>query len=322
MSNQDAIEGRRDVATQPLLIFPGALGDFICFLPALAEIRKRVATLPRLLCKQSLASLVSVSGLAEPEPIEARPVSWLFSPSPPIEAERYFSAFVSIDSFTGFGNPEVDRNLARWVGSRGRVHPFRPNGGIHLAFHFLDCIGASRDRSIEPALPLPETMLDRGRKILAPLSSRRPILVAHPGSGGRGKRWSRQGFVELAEQWQRRHGAALIVLGPAEKLERSDWAAHPFSVESNLDLLELAAVLALGDVYLGNDSGASHLAGAVGAFGAVLFGPSDPTCWRPLSPRLRAVRLEPWTAVEDPPSPRAIQSVRRELTRITSSRSP
>jgi ADP-heptose:LPS heptosyltransferase len=49
-------------------------------------------------------------------------------------------------------------------------------------------------------------------------------------------------------------------------------------------------VLARAALFVGNDSGVSHLAGAVGAAGVVLFGPSDPRRWRPAAGRLVSLR--------------------------------
>src|SRR5207249_2904287 len=54
-------------------------------------------------------------------------------------------------------------------------------------------------------------------------------------------------------------------------------------------LVDLAALLARAALYLGNDSGVSHLAGAVGAAGVVLFGPTEGRRWRPLAGRLVAL---------------------------------
>ena len=51
-----------------------------------------------------------------------------------------------------------------------------------------------------------------------------------------------------------------------------------------------AALLAGAALYLGNDSGISHLAAAVGAPGVVLFGPTDARRWRPLSPAIVALQ--------------------------------
>lgn len=304
------------------MIFPGALGDLICFLPALAEIGKRAAVTPLLLCKGSLSSLIRAAGLAEPRPIETRPVSWLFSASPPGEAAEYFAAFSSVDSFTGFGDPIVEENLKRWAGPRGRVHPFRPSGAVHLARHFLDCIGVPTGDSVDCRLSLPTAVLDHGRRRFPSLLNRQSLLVVHPGSGGVSKRWSRAGFVEIADLWAREHGAALIVLGPAEEGERSFWETRRRPVAADLEIVELGALLVLCDAYLGNDSGVSHLAGAVGARGAVIFGPSDPQCWRPLSSRLRVIQPEPWTALGGTPTRAEIQTVKRELRDAAATSSP
>ena len=55
----------------------------------------------------------------------------------------------------------------------------------------------------------------------------------------------------------------------------------------------VAELLGQGGVYVGNDSGPSHLAAALGLGGAVLFGPTDPARWRPLSPSLAVFRATP-----------------------------
>jgi len=51
-------------------------------------------------------------------------------------------------------------------------------------------------------------------------------------------------------------------------------------------LNEIAALLARADEYLGGDTGVSHLAGAVGLAGVVIFGPTRARTWRPLGGRL------------------------------------
>jgi len=60
------------------------------------------------------------------------------------------------------------------------------------------------------------------------------------------------------------------------------------------DLYELACWLAGASVYIGNDSGITHLAAAAGAPVAALFGPTDPAIWAPRGPRFASLRpLEP-----------------------------
>jgi ADP-heptose:LPS heptosyltransferase len=61
----------------------------------------------------------------------------------------------------------------------------------------------------------------------------------------------------------------------------------------NLNLDRVAAVLERADLYLGNDSGISHLAGIVRARGVVVFGASDSATWRPLGDGLVVASARP-----------------------------
>ena len=58
---------------------------------------------------------------------------------------------------------------------------------------------------------------------------------------------------------------------------------------TNLSLNELAAVLRKCDLYVGNDSGVTHLAAAVGIPVVALFGPTDPRVWGPRGDKVLTV---------------------------------
>jgi heptosyltransferase-3 len=302
VSNHGSETARRSSA---LVVFPGALGDFVCLLPALESIRRSGCERIVLVCKSDLHSLIEAAGLAEPMAIEGRQASAIFQAAPPREAQEFFRRFDRIESFSGSGVAEVESNLRRFSGSRARVHAFRPPPREHLAAYFLRCVsgearlGEQRGRSVV----LPPRALEAARARVASLG--RPLLVLHPGSGGRRKRWSRNGFAAIATRWSQR-GSALVLLGPAEAEEAHAWRRVASSVVADVDLLAVASLLAVADRYLGNDSGVSHLAGAVGARGVALFGPTDPAEWRPLSPRITALSLQPWTECDEDASNDAI----------------
>ncbi|MBI2963989.1 MAG: glycosyltransferase family 9 protein [Deltaproteobacteria bacterium] len=295
-----------------LVVFPGALGDLLCAMPAMREIYRRHGGRVTVLCKGDLVPLVRAAEIGDAAPIEGRAAAWLFAAEPPPEADAFFAAFAVVESFSGSAAPEVARNLGRWLGHAARVHPFRPPVPRHLAEHFLGCIGAPR-----AAAEIATVEVSAGEAAVAAARARmaalpRPVLAVHPGSGGRSKRWSRSGFVEIADRWRARGGGVVIVLGPAEAGESSLWKAAGVVLEPP-SVLELAAQLGAADAYLGNDSGASHLAGAVGVRGAAVFGPTDPALWRPLSPRIVACRLAPWTACEEAAPRAAVDAVDRAL---------
>src|SRR5262249_6000005 len=139
------------------------------------------------------------------------------------------------------------------------------------------------------------------------------------GSGGRPKRWSRAGFAEIARRHVGRGWGVTILLGPAEESEAGEWQHPGVHVVVGLDLVAVAALLAAGSSYLGNDSGVSPLAGAVGARGVAVFGPTDPRCWRPLSRGIAALRLTPWEGHEQSASPAAVDAVDHALARTADS---
>ncbi|MGH7897816.1 MAG: glycosyltransferase family 9 protein, partial [Candidatus Binatia bacterium] len=176
------------------------------------------------------------------------------------------------------------------------------------AVHYLRCVAPHRAHDVpaEVRLRLREEIVESVRRRL---SSRLDLaarpLVLHPGSGGRGKRWSRVGFEQIAERWLRRRRQVIAVLGPAERDEGPAWDRHGIKVLSDLDLLDVAVLLGASGAYLGNDSGLSHLAAVMGSSGVALFGPTDPLRWRPLSPRIVSLRAEPWRGFDEP-VPRAV----------------
>ena len=113
------------------------------------------------------------------------------------------------------------------------------------------------------------------------------------GSGSPKKNWPADRFVELA-----RRAAAdgvlnvFYLLGEADRgiavsLARID-PARPALKEASLR--QVASVLSACRLYIGNDSGITHLAAAAGAPVVALFGPSDPSLWAPRSPRAHLVR--------------------------------
>lgn len=128
--------------------------------------------------------------------------------------------------------------------------------------------------AIYPEYPVPELNLGA--------VEREPCLVIHPGSGSPMKNWPLEKFIELA----RRVGEQMPVrfnLGEAEQaLEAALLAALPEASLIREDaLLDTARAINRATHFLGNDTGITHLAAALGLDVTVLFGPSDPRTWAP-----------------------------------------
>lgn len=125
------------------------------------------------------------------------------------------------------------------------------------------------------------------------------LVAVHPGSGGRPKRWPLDRYFGLIESLQS-GGNAFVVLftGEAEDGEirqavcRCARGRKSMLHADGLPLLSAAALLSRCGLYVGNDSGFSHLAGALGCTTIVLFGPTNPLVWKPLGPRVEAVSTD------------------------------
>jgi ADP-heptose:LPS heptosyltransferase len=120
----------------------------------------------------------------------------------------------------------------------------------------------------------------------------RPIII-QPGSGGREKCWCIDNFLAIAHDLARQGSAVLFLLGPAE-LERFSEAAIEQMSESaptvsNLPLEQVVAILSRADAFVGNDSGITHLAAAMGIRTVGVYGPTDPTAYGPRGPLAAAI---------------------------------
>jgi lipopolysaccharide heptosyltransferase II len=129
-----------------------------------------------------------------------------------------------------------------------------------------------------------------------------PLVVLHPGGGENPgmemqlKRWPAERFALLANRLVREHNARLVLVGGAGDVTISrDIAgliAYPVTnLTGELSWGQLGALLAWTDLYVGNDTGATHLAVAMGARVVAIFGPTDPRRYGPFAPPEQAIAL-------------------------------
>ena len=97
---------------------------------------------------------------------------------------------------------------------------------------------------------------------------------------------------ELGDQLLSQGRNLLVVSGEADEervrvLELA-WGGERVQVAKYLPLPRLGALLE-NSIFIGHDSGISHLAAAVGARCVLLFGPTDPAIWAPVGERVMAL---------------------------------
>jgi heptosyltransferase-3 len=123
-----------------------------------------------------------------------------------------------------------------------------------------------------------------------------PLIALHPGSGGERKNWPAPQWAALGETIFRLAPDArlLLVGGEADRVQiahlREAWRDRPPATALDLPLPELAAILGRARLFLGHDSGVSHIAAAAGAPTLLLFGPTDPDIWAPLTGPVKIIR--------------------------------
>ena len=119
-----------------------------------------------------------------------------------------------------------------------------------------------------------------------------PYAVIRPGASQPNKRWPMDRFVAIARWLRETHGIATVVnLGPGDEPIASE-ARERFGsgvILDSLDLRGLVALLAGSCLFVGNDTGPTHIAAALGKKYVVTFGASDSKVWSPWKTEYRLV---------------------------------
>ncbi|MGZ3495259.1 MAG: glycosyltransferase family 9 protein [Thermodesulfobacteriota bacterium] len=292
-----------------LVIHQGALGDFILALPALEAIRKAfphansaILGYPRI-----LELVVKRFYADEIFSIDQRGMATFFIREGGLDftLSEFFKKFNLIVVFGRDGEGTVVGNLRRVC--QGQIIPinsFPPwDGKVHVTDHLLkqfSSLGFPASDS-SPRLHLNESDRDWARDFLknkgVTPEERSKTIILHPGSGSKKKVWPLDRFVTLARTLKEHSGSKiLIILGPAEgpEVQRAFEGTRPaeFMMAKGLTLLQLGSVIEGCWFYIGNDSGISHMASALGLPTIVIFGPTDQRVWSPKGKRTFVVRRE------------------------------
>jgi ADP-heptose:LPS heptosyltransferase len=269
-----------DEANEVVVLFAGALGDVLLALPALRVLRARHTGATVVLgVRGPLVALVAAADCADRVVAldDVAMARFLGGGVPP----PWWAGRPLLYSWFGGGDAATRARLAAHAARARFLSVERGAGPRHAALAYTD--------AVEAALAWP-ALCRLARLAVAPSPAAAgcaPVLVVHGGAGALAKRWYADGFAAVAAWWRGRGGTVAQVIGPAERGQPRVPGAQPLA---DLPLPVLAAVLAGAQAFVGNDSGPSHLAAAVGARGVVLFGPTDPVRWRPLSTRMDALR--------------------------------
>jgi ADP-heptose:LPS heptosyltransferase len=286
-----------------LIMFPGALGDLICALPAIRTIADQHPGADlELMARAELARFaVSHLGAARGHSLDRRETGHLFEPSTDLSAARaFFSGFDHIYSFFATDNANFRARLKAAAGGPAAFMPFRPSGTGHVAVGYLREAGdaaasAGRAVALSRIAILPEDLAAGNARLDALGLRAGHFWLIFPGSGSLAKNWPAQYYADLADILGQKV-PALVVLGPAEAGLKSLFDSRRITTLTDLELGTVAGLARLARGFVGNDSGVAHLAASAGAAGIVIFGPTDPMRWRPLG-RVEVIRSDPLSAM-------------------------
>jgi len=173
-----------------------------------------------------------------------------------------------------------------------RVHPFDPEAhAVRRYLNLAHYLGAP------PTLPRFRLGLDAAADIsaLLPAENQRPLAVLHPGARWASKLWSPASWARLAK-WLHGQGFQVAVTGSAadRELAASITAQSPaplLNLAGSTSLAQLAGILRKTRLAVTTDTGAMHLAAALGTPVTALFGPTAPWRTGPFGEGHQVVRL-------------------------------
>jgi heptosyltransferase-3 len=278
-----------------LVSHSGALGDFITTLPSIGVWRRLHAHERTVLLGWPAYAALCGGMFDEVWDAGSGRFASLYGPAPDVRLAATFSPFQSALLFTQTASPLAANLAALGVREIATQEPFPPGPSsagrrgqfVHVVDYHLSLFPAEvvADADRVPRVALPDDP-EAVRTVL-------PGWIAiHPGSGSARKNWPLARFVELARRLEARGGPMAWIEGPAERGCMPDVglsAAGAAQIWRGLSLPALGARLLRCALFVGNDSGISHLAAAVGCPSVVLFGATSPGVWAPRGERVRIV---------------------------------
>lgn len=298
-----------------VIISPGAIGDCLLMLP-LAEFMKDslqlggldfvghtdyISYFPGRTCIDGIRSIDSI----ELHRLFVNPGE--FSIEDEDELVSSFTHYEQIVSFMGHGHTDFEDNLIFAVHcSRSAEITILPliaeeKNQNHISeFYIQEFIKANpletkpvSDGNRDILVHAHTSDIACGRKMLEflGLSPLEKTVIIHPGSGSGKKCWHVDNFCAVAEALSREDIQVVFLLGPREQEcfdnKVTQRLRNVAKCAAGLDMVEVVQIISCSDLFLGNDSGITHLSAVMGGKTLAIFGPTDTVLYRPLGPNVR-----------------------------------
>jgi len=303
-----------------LIIQPGAIGDCILTLPLASFVKDKLdlGGIDILGHTEYVGFLPGRSCIDGVRSIDALELNRLFAETTAFELKDRdsligaFSDYSWIITFLGGHESNFEQNLIYTANCSHSAEvitlptkPHQDNLEHVSAFYIRQFVelaglsgqfrGSETDTCLIRANPAD---VAAGRKLLAEagLNCRRKLVVIQPGSGGKEKCWHVGNFLAAAAGLASKGFEVVFLLGPAERERFSkatiDCINSVAPCLADLPLTDVVGLLSCAEAFIGNDSGITHLAGALGVRTAVVFGPTEPALYKPVGPRVSVFTAE------------------------------
>jgi ADP-heptose:LPS heptosyltransferase len=277
-----------------VIIHPGGLGDLLLAVPAIRSVRARFLRHQLLLCghDQACEFLHECCRLID---------RWMSVQTTACTA--LFGGAEANDLLLKDWLSRCDVAVAWTKDERGTLAAALKNSGaaavlvespfcstltaVHQSDRFLEILNEpAAEHSVMKPFAVPASLRERAAACLhaCDLPSNRPLVLVHPGSGSRHKCVKPAVLASVVQQLQKQGVVPLVLEGPADQEPVGNLLSHlPIkpSVLRGLSLSVLAGVLSRVELFVGHDSGITHLSALLGIPTVALFGPTSPARWAP-----------------------------------------
>ncbi|MEY2499299.1 MAG: heptosyltransferase, partial [Verrucomicrobiota bacterium] len=221
----------------------------------------------------------------------------------------YFGSFDLVVSYLFDPDAIFETNLKRCGVKRFLAGPAKVTGNEHVAQQLARPMEELGFRLESSSAKIHPSQADRDFARTFLRNAAQPVVALHPGSGSETKNWPIENWRKAGDYLLARGRDLFVVSGEADeervRVLESGWSTERVRFAKHLPLPQLAALLE-NSIFVGHDSGISHLAAAVDARCILLFGPTEPAIWAPANEKvtvlqapdgnLRVLGLEPVAA--------------------------
>jgi heptosyltransferase-2 len=280
-----------------VVIRGGAIGDFVLTLPAIKLLRDRFPDAHlEILGAKPIAVLAEKRFYADAvRSLDSASLSRFFARSSelPAELSEYFASFDLILSYLFDPDEIFETNVRQCGAATFLAGPSKLDNSEHAARQLarpLQSIGLCLGDQSSRLFPNNE---DRNAvRHFREVGAQRAVAL-HPGSGSETKNWPIENWIKLGDVLLATDSRLVIIAGEADanrtqKL-RAAWNGKPVQFAENLPLPHLAALFD-HMLFVGHDSGISHIAAAAGGQCVLLFGWTDPAIWAPTNENVTVLR--------------------------------